>query len=121
MLNHHGTCWAFASNCARASVGVGSRWIRDFAATLFIQACRYQHLSIIDDAPDRDVQAEHRAIMDATIARDADRAVRLANEHVMRTAHIVIEVSGKEGDSPAPDPKPRRRPAGSRARAAAGS
>jgi DNA-binding GntR family transcriptional regulator len=101
-----------------------SRWIRDFAATLFIQACRYQHLSIIEDAPDRDVQSEHRAIMDATIARDADRAVRLANEHIMRTAHIVIEVSGKDGERTATEPKSaklRRRPPGSRARATAGS
>ena len=98
-----------------------SRWIRDFAETLFIQACRYQHLSIIDDAPNRDVQAEHRTIMDATIARDADLAVRLANEHIMRTAHIVIQVSGKEGERTASEPKPRRKHAGSRARAAAGS
>ena len=67
------------------------------------------------------VRRDLRVVLSFAHTGDADRAVRLANEHVMRTAHIVIEVSGKEGDSPAPDPKPRRRPAGSRARAAAGS
>ena len=39
----------------------------------------------------RDVAAEHRALMDAALAHDADLAVRLFEDHVDRTAAILTD------------------------------
>lgn len=39
--------------------------------------------------PDRDVAGEHRRLMEAAIAHDADAAVALFTEHINRTASIV--------------------------------
>jgi DNA-binding GntR family transcriptional regulator len=39
----------------------------------------------------RDVPAEHRALMEATLARDADRAVALLVEHIRFTTRILLE------------------------------
>lgn len=41
----------------------------------------------------RDVAAEHRGIMDAALARDADLAVRLLTEHISRTTDALLEVA----------------------------
>lgn len=39
----------------------------------------------------RDVEAEHRALLDAALSRDADRATALLREHLESTAHILTE------------------------------
>jgi DNA-binding GntR family transcriptional regulator len=41
----------------------------------------------------RDIPAEHRAIMEAAIARDADLAVSLIEEHIRRTTELLIASS----------------------------
>ena len=38
----------------------------------------------------RDVHAEHTAIADAAIARDVDKAVELLEQHIRRTAEIIL-------------------------------
>ncbi|MBV9792406.1 MAG: FCD domain-containing protein [Actinobacteria bacterium] len=38
----------------------------------------------------RDIAGEHRAIMDAAVGRDADRAVTLIEEHIRRTSELLI-------------------------------
>jgi GntR family carbon starvation induced transcriptional regulator len=70
----------------------GSRWIIGFAEMLFDNARRYQALSISSAAHPRDVEGEHRAIMDAVLARDAELAVRLHTEHISRTQEIVADM-----------------------------
>jgi GntR family carbon starvation induced transcriptional regulator len=70
----------------------GSRWIVGFAEMLFDNARRYQALSIRSPTHPRDVEGEHRAIMDAVLARDADLAVRLHTEHISRTQEIVADM-----------------------------
>jgi GntR family transcriptional regulator, carbon starvation induced regulator len=67
-----------------------SRWLLNFAEMLFDCADRYRHLA---DAArprrKRNVEAEHRGILEATIARQADKAVALLNAHVNKTADSV--------------------------------
>jgi DNA-binding GntR family transcriptional regulator len=70
----------------------GTRWITNFAEMLFDCARRYQLLSMTPPAQRRDVAGEHRAIMDAALARDAGLAVKLHNEHIGLTAQIIGEL-----------------------------
>ena len=60
---------------------------------LFDCARRYQHLSTQSAAQPRDVEGEHRAIMDAVLARDADLAVKLHDAHITRTVDIVADMT----------------------------
>ncbi|WP_406674983.1 FCD domain-containing protein [Nonomuraea sp. N2-4H] len=44
-------------------------------------------------APGRDAVAEHRALEEAALARDADRAAALLREHVLRTVETLTGAS----------------------------
>jgi GntR family carbon starvation induced transcriptional regulator len=68
-----------------------SDWIKRFHATLHHHSERYRELvvSAHPAAHVRDILAEHRAMMDAALARDADRAVELVREHISTTAAIL--------------------------------
>jgi GntR family carbon starvation induced transcriptional regulator len=61
----------------------------EMAAALGRSAAIYRHWSQFYDHGKRDVAGEHRAIFDATVARDADLACRLHTAHIQRTADIV--------------------------------
>ena len=68
----------------------GLRRINDFFATLIDRYDRYMYLGVDATARwPRDAAAEHKAILDAVMARDADLAVRLSQAHIRRTAEIV--------------------------------
>ncbi|UOM34512.1 GntR family transcriptional regulator [Acuticoccus sp. I52.16.1] len=62
-----------------------------FSHMLSDRADRYRRFSLTLEAPDRDVAAEHRAILDATLARDGAKACRLLAEHYRNTARYVRE------------------------------
>jgi GntR family transcriptional regulator, carbon starvation induced regulator len=53
---------------------------------LFDQAERYRRMSAIRRTEPRDIAGEHRALMDAALARDANRAAELIREHIQKTA-----------------------------------
>ncbi len=68
----------------------GLRRINDFFATLVDRYDRYMYLGVDATARwPRDAAAEHKAILEAALARDADLAVRLSQAHIRRTAEIV--------------------------------
>jgi GntR family carbon starvation induced transcriptional regulator len=70
----------------------GSRWLTGFCAQLFDLADRYRHLSrLAPQAGNRRRNDEHRRIMEAAVARDADEAVRLLNDHFSTTARLCRE------------------------------
>ncbi len=50
-----------------------------------------------DDGGERDVDGEHRAIADATLARDPDRACALLSEHLQTTADLLVQRGLAEG------------------------
>lgn len=62
-----------------------SRWVQHFRRILYQCSERYRMLAltVVDIRPG--VRQEHKAIMDATLARDADLACRLLGEHIERT------------------------------------
>lgn len=64
----------------------GSRWLMNYCEHLFDVADRYRYLSRTPAARRSRGPDEHVAIMQATLARDADRAVELLNTHFRKTA-----------------------------------
>lgn len=66
-----------------------SRWIRHFQNILYQQSERYRRISLFRKPVPRDVHAEHQALFDATLARDADRATAILTEHILRTLESV--------------------------------
>ena len=70
--------------------GCRSRWLLQFRAQLFDQAERYRLLSLRHRPPSNARRSEHRAIMEAVLARDAKRACKLAEQHIRRTVEEVL-------------------------------
>ena len=68
----------------------GAQRINDFFAMLLDRYDRYMYLGVDAAARwPRDAAAEHKAILDAVLARDAAAAVELTQMHIRRTAEIV--------------------------------
>lgn len=68
----------------------GSQWLLGFCTQLIDQADRYRLLAVRESYPRRDELAEHRAIFDATIEGDADKALGLLYEHYRWTQDIIL-------------------------------
>lgn len=62
-----------------------SRWIRHFVEILYRQSERYRRLALSKKPIARDVHAEHVAIFEATLDRDADKACDLLADHIRIT------------------------------------
>lgn len=76
----------------------GSTWLIGFCQQLFDASGRYRHLArrvarAKGALSPRD-PGEHQAIAAAAVARNADEAVRLLNEHFRKTADLVCESLG---------------------------
>lgn len=68
---------------------------------LYAQTERYRRLSVPLRRGERDVDAEHGAMVDAALARDAGRICRLIADHLQRTTDILLA-------SPEMRPSPRQ-------------
>ena len=66
-----------------------SRWIKHFIGILYHQAERYRRVSLSHSQGRRFVHDEHVAIFEAAVARNAMRACRLTEDHLMRTYDAV--------------------------------
>ncbi|MEM9307518.1 MAG: GntR family transcriptional regulator [Pseudomonadota bacterium] len=73
----------------------GSHHLIEQAGSLFEASLRYMHLACgLGDTtlPKRDVDAEHRAIMESVLARDVDKAVALASAHIKSTQDFALKL-----------------------------
>lgn len=70
--------------------GCPNPWLLNMRQTQFQQSERYRQLSNRAGAYKRDGRAEHRALVDALLARDRPRVDRLITEHLTRTAQLVM-------------------------------
>ena len=69
----------------------GSRWLLEFSEKLFELSQRCRNLSVPGAVSEqRDVAAEHAQIVQAVLDRDIAKAIRLSNEHVVRTGDFVL-------------------------------
>ncbi len=69
----------------------GSRWQRRVIEQLYDHSERYRRLSSIRQSPDRDSDAEHRAIADEVLARRPAAAATLLVQHIERTTHELVQ------------------------------
>lgn len=69
----------------------GNDWLLRMRAALYEQSERYRRMSVSVplQMETRDVPAEHKAIFDAVMDRDIDRAVAALENHLRKTASIV--------------------------------
>jgi DNA-binding GntR family transcriptional regulator len=86
----------------------GSPWLLHLRNILFDHAERYRQLAVAYGYPSRVSLGEHRAMVEATLARDAGRACRLLETHLRKTADIVARGTGRfEARRPVPG-RPRQ-------------
>ncbi len=69
----------------------GSRWLTAFCEQLYDQAYRYRQLAVKRAYKHRNELEEHRAVVDAIIAADADAACAALEAHYSKTARIILE------------------------------
>lgn len=74
--------------------GCGSRWLLGFCEQLADQHHRYRRLSAPRAFAKRGVQGEHRQLMDAALAGDADEAVARLQAHYRRTQQVILADPG---------------------------
>lgn len=74
----------------------GSERLTLYCERLFDSAERYRHVGRMAGVKGNRDQ-EHRSLMEAAVARDADMAARLIEKHFNRTAELVREVLRKRG------------------------
>lgn len=61
------------------------RRLMDFNRRLYKQHQRYRRLAVLGPRGQRDVQAEHLALFEAALARDAETAGRVLTQHIAST------------------------------------
>jgi DNA-binding GntR family transcriptional regulator len=76
----------------------GSRWLLRVRAGLHDLCERYRRASVYRQLGARDLKAEHEAIAEAALSRDAEAACTLTERHFAATAATLA------GDRPAPPP-----------------
>jgi len=77
-----------------------SQRIREFLSLTYQQYERYSHmfLAVAEEFyKDRDADAEHAAILDAVLSRDADKAAKLIEEHLTRSIEEWVAYFEKVG------------------------
>jgi DNA-binding GntR family transcriptional regulator len=67
-----------------------SPWLLRLREILFVQSERYRRVSVPLDRAGRDLNAEHKDIADAAIARDIDRACNALRDHLQKTTRIIV-------------------------------
>ena len=84
--------WPIRHNRFHAALvgACGLEWLMRFRLVLFEQSERYRTLSRIKQSGARDLEREHREIMEATLGRDVDVAMRLLGAHFARTRDLVL-------------------------------
>ena len=69
----------------------GNRWWLLMRKQLYTQSERYRRLSTPMTIGNRDINSEHQAIADATLARDSAKACELLEKHLMRTTDLLLQ------------------------------
>jgi DNA-binding GntR family transcriptional regulator len=73
--------------------GCGSKWLLSFCLQLSDHSYRYRQIAFRKAFPRRTAGDGHRAIMEAALGGNAEKAVRLLQEHLQFTARTILESS----------------------------
>lgn len=89
--------WSSAHSEFHASLvsACGSPWLLRLRQMLYSQSERYRRLSVPLRVVERDVNAEHHAILKAALARDAAETKRLLADHLNATTDIILASLGR--------------------------
>ncbi|WP_326599001.1 GntR family transcriptional regulator [Streptomyces sp. NBC_01803] len=105
--DHPSDEWATAHAAFHLALldGCRNRRMLSIARALREEAELYLHWSVsFGQEPHRDIVGEHRDLLAAAVARDADLAARLLREHIAHTARLLIR--GAVDAPPEPEPEP---------------
>jgi GntR family transcriptional regulator, carbon starvation induced regulator len=69
-----------------------SNWTRHFIAILYRQSERYRRLALFKSNTGRDVHAEHQALVDAALDRNAELACQVLSEHILMTLRVIKQI-----------------------------
>lgn len=72
--------------------GCNCGWLLQLRRTLHAQSERASHIIKVGVDLDRDVQAEHREILAAALARDTERVVQISEAHLEATTERLLEL-----------------------------
>lgn len=92
----------------------GSAWLMRFHSQLVDHSERYRRVRMFHSIPleqqARNIDLEHRLIMDAALSRDTERAAQLLRDHVQRTADIAVAhwTNAERASAAVPAPQPAR-------------
>ena len=94
--------WAAAHGAFHLALveGCASPWLLRLHGQLYDQSERYRRLSVPLSRRKRRIGDEHQAIMEAALARDAEKAVALLTAHMTETTNILL--AAKLEADPAP-------------------
>ncbi|MCC7485631.1 MAG: FCD domain-containing protein [Burkholderiales bacterium] len=111
-LKRYNPDWELAHRTFHSALiaACGSRWLLAYCEQLFDAGAHYRHLSRVSSMKRAQRRDEHRQILDASVARDADGAVALLTRHVTRTAELVRERLGAPGTTVKGEPSSRQGP-----------
>jgi DNA-binding GntR family transcriptional regulator len=92
--SRHNQAWATMHGRFHAALvsACGLQWLLKFRATLYEQSERYRQMAVAIKPSGRDIDAEHRAIVEATLAGDVETATAELAKHIERTATAIAEV-----------------------------
>lgn len=77
-----------------------STWLLRMRAMMFRHHERYRRLSRAKTVMTRDIHLEHRALLDAALDRDVDRAADIIRRHIEHTTQAVVRALDENGDLP---------------------
>lgn len=72
--------------------GWDGKWLLYFRNMLLSQSSRYLRFAVTTTAAKRDVHAEHKAIFNAVLDRNADLAAELLKHHILSTVDYMADV-----------------------------
>ena len=101
--SRHSEAWSLMHGRFHAALvaACGLEWLLRFRAILYEQSERYRRLGLAADPTSRNVHEEHKRIVEAALAGDADAAVAGLAAHFERTANSIIEAYERRGMSDA--------------------
>lgn len=96
--------WIAAHNDFHAALAqaCGSAWMLRVRDLLFAHNERYLDLARTSDKGRRDASREHRELMDAALARDAERAVSTMAAHLNKTRRTIEAALARAASADAP-------------------
>jgi DNA-binding GntR family transcriptional regulator len=89
----HNPAWAAMHSRFHAALvsACGLKWLMQFRDTLYEQSERYRQMAVAIKPDARDVDAEHRLIVESALAGDTEKATAEMARHIERTATAIAE------------------------------